>query len=449
MTAHETLELKTSWGGWVKKQWEFFKWEPSASNLSIEAMLGSWGFGKTTGAGRKFLKRALQNPWTPKYGDDCPKAVIAAPTHRILTEVTVPKFLANVPQELIRKRKDSFPSPFIQLINGLKIFLVSADAELEGFDLCLFWTDEIHHPFFASHPAQYLNYVARLRDPNAPIMSMIVSGLPTAGWVRDRFDRDPHDQRGVTILGAMRDNPFLPEATREQLLLACPAGSEGLYVNGQWGLPIGATFPMYDSTIHLSRDRGEPQVPVHLGIDVGQHGAILAAQMVPVRVRGITGHETTAQAMLIVDQILTEAAGVDEALTRFRTETRWEVIRGRSKICVDPTIRKDELNAIRKHFPGVQIVIRQRADQYYDVENGLEHVRLCLRDTFGNARIRFWDGLARTRYGVVDSIQAAKGNPHTGKLYLKDDSHDHVICALRYLATELLANPREGPKVVG
>lgn len=447
------IDVGDFWGTWNRPQLDFFKWAAPNDNLSIQALLGAWGMGKTKGVARKFVWECARNRKTEAYGEDQPKAAVCAPTNKVLHEATLPKLYEALPKELIAKKRVA--PPYIELVNGLKILLVSAEATMEGIDLAVFWIDEISHPVFASNPNLYLNYLARLRDKKAKRRTMMVSGLPLAGWVRENFDFPPGDPNRVCIRGGMDDNTdvitgksFIPGDVKEQLMEACPSGQEGMIVHGEWGLPPGATFPMFDSNLHLTEQRGDPNRPVQIGIDIGNHGAIVVGQMVPMERKGITGQARTEEGLLIVDQLLTEYESLEAALYRLKVEADWNVARGRSVICVDPTIRRDEEAAIAKHFPGVDVRKRHRGDDFYNIDNGLRHIQSSLKDALGNVRIKINEGLTRTKYGVVESLQMARGNPKTGLMMIKDDSRDHVICALRYLACEVLQPRREGPRLV-
>lgn len=446
------LDITEHWGTWNPKQLDFFEWEPEG-NLSVMALLGAWGMGKTQGVARRFVIECLRNKKTSAYGEDQPKAAVCAPTNKVLHEATLPKLYAALPKELISKKRVA--PPFIELINGLKILLVSAESTMEGIDLAVFWIDEISHPVFSSNPNLYLNYLARLRDKKSQRRTMMVSGLPLAGWVRENFDFPPEDVNRVCIRGGMDDNydiitgeSFIPNDVKEQLMEACPSGQEGMIVHGEWGLPPGSTFPMFDSKVHVTSEKGDPNRPVYLGIDIGNHGAIVVGQMVPMQRKGITGEVRTEQGLLVVDQVLTEYESLEDALYRFKIETPWNVQPGKSIVCVDPTIRRDEETAIRKHLPGVAIRRRNRGDDFYNVDNGIGHLQSCLKDALGNVRIKINDKLARTKFGIVESLQMTRTNPKTG-IRIKDDSRDHVCDALRYLACEMLQPRREGPRFVG
>ncbi len=83
------------------------------------------------------------------------------------------------------------------------------------------------------------------------------------------------------------------------------------------------------------------------------------------------------------------------------------------------------------------------------MENGFRHLQSSLKDALGNVRVKILANMARTKYGVVESLQMARGNPKTGQMMIKDDSRDHTLDALRYLACEMLTPRQQSPRFVG
>jgi len=433
--------VRLPWDKWTPGQLKLAKFSPPPSEgvVSRQAMLGGWGWGKTTGAIRKFILKCLENGWTSDYGNMEPTAYLLAPTYGIMETTTLPKFDRECPPELILKDRRRNPkSPHIQLVNGVKVLLKSADGAFDGFDAFAGLMDEVSHRLYWADESRFANYIGRLRDPFAKSWTLLAAGLPTHGPVRKHFDPDPGDPNHITIRGGPRDNPYNPPGYAESLLASVPAGQEGMYIKGSWGLPPGATFPMFDEAVNVVPDLGDPRRPVHLGIDIGNHGSVLVAQNIQWPGIDITGRPIQQKALLLVDELLTEYVSVRDALTRLKIETPWVVDKNHSAICVDPTIRRDEKVAIHEHYPGVHVRVRERRDDFYDVDNSIRHLQTCIRDGLGNTRFLVSGKLAGKKFGLIDSIEQAKGNPLTGKLYVKDDRHDHVICAARYLVSEEL-----------
>lgn len=436
MDASTRVTVAAPWLPPLPHQWEHYKYLP-AERIETSALLGGWGSGKTHGNVRKALRLAALNPWRSVYGEGNPRGILAAPTHRILRQSVMHHFDQLVPPEMILRRRGP-PHNDILMSNGFLWILHSAESEIEGLDAAVVLATEIHHPSWASDPQKYLNLVARLRDPNARYMGMLVDGLPESGWVRDTFDTEnrPNPNRN-TILAATKQNPFIPKETLSSFYESCPSGQEKKLLGGQWMPPIGAIYPQFSADIHLVEERMIPHnVTTHVGMDVGNFGAVVFAQEIGVELQDITGRKSNGRGMLVGDQLLTNDESVDRMCYRIRTETPW-AITGDSIFAVDPTIRKDEVRAIKDHFPDVRVIKRDRGHRFFPVESGVRVVQRGLRDALENTRIYFSRHLAPTPLGIVDSIQRYRRNEKTQEP-IKDNLRDHPIDALRYLACELV-----------
>lgn len=404
---------------------------------TIEALLGWWGSAKSIAGALKMLRMILENPWTPKYRSLKPQAVIMAPSARIVERMLIPKMEYVVPPELIAK-KWSRPYPRWLFANGVELSFVSGDAEFEGEDLFAVWIDEIHHSVFSNNPDRFTNFYSRLRDPNAVRLSMVCTGRPEAGWTRETFDLERLEpaQRvnRFTRLCGTDDNPYLPPKQLDVLLGFVPAGMENLVRKGGWMLPPGAVFSSYDQSVHIVPNaRVEPRAPVHVGLDVGTHSAAVLGHDCPAQIRGITGEVKQGNGLLVIDDLAGVGLSVEDLVTQVKLRpAAHNIIPGKSKIYADPTIRRDEMNVIRKHFPGVHVVVRQRTDEFYAKAPGIRVMQAALRDGKGNTRIWFCKRLQGTRNGVLDAIVEAKTSPKTGEV-VKDDRTDHALDALRYL----------------
>jgi hypothetical protein len=428
---------------WLAHQREFFDFEPQ-DRIETSALLGGWGSGKTTGLARKCFKIACANPWTSGYGRSNPTGLVVAPTYRILRHATLPAFERAIPRSAVKKSRGS-PHNDMLLSNGFRFLFYSGEGALEGVTACLVGVDEIHHPVFSSNAARYMNMVARVRDPLSPRMGIIVAGLPESGWVRDMFDRAGPNR--FTRLAGMADNRMLPREAQTTYLEACPGGYEEMLIRGRWMAPQFAVYPQFSGDLHVVKKEPNPREPVHLGMDVGNFGCILVAQEIDVQVRNIIGQPVTATGMLIVDEMLTSDESVEQQCYRLKTERPWIVRPGVSRICVDPTIRRDEIGAIKKHFPGCKIVKLDRADDLYPIESGIRVVQRALRDALGNVRLLFSKRLEATQLGVLDAIQRYRRNERT-QIPIKDNLRDHPIDALRYLVCELLPVDRPHLRVL-
>lgn len=107
--------------------------------------------------------------------------------------------------------------------------------------------------------------------------------------------------------------------------------------------------------------------------------------------------------LLITDQILTDGESVKHTCHRLsQSGCRFD---SNSIFAVDLTIRRDELNATRTHFPHVPVVKRELGDEHFPIEAGIRVTERALLDALGNVRRSFWRGLAATPVGIVDGMQ--------------------------------------------
>ena len=199
-------------------------------------------------------------------------------------------------------------------------------------------------------------------------------------------------------------------------------------------LQPGAVFSSFDQAVHvLPIDYEDPNAPIHVGLDVGVHSAAVLGQDRPAEIRGITGQVTRGTGLLIVDEIVGAGLSVEDLVTQVKLlPSAHRIIPGKSKIYVDPTIRRDEVNIIRRHFPECHVVVKKRTDPFYSKEPGVRLIQAALRDGKGNTRLWFCRRLQGTRNGVLDAVLNARVNERSGAL-VKNDKDDHSLDALRYL----------------
>lgn len=445
-------EITLAWSEFLPHQWDLFSYElDEFPGPAVTACLGWWGSAKTSAAVRRFFRVAMANPWTPAYGVNRPQAVVMAPTSRILKKATMAKLEAIIPPELIIDRRKS-PTPWWLLANGLEVSFVSGEMGFEGEDLCLMLIDEVQHPVFSSDPERFRNYQARLRDPLSTHLELIVCGLAESGWVKETFDTEtlPVEERKnrYTRMCGTDDNPHLPKETLRQILATCPADEAEIIRRGGWAPVQGAVFGTWDPSIHLVDMHGDDRLPVSIGLDAGEHGGVVFGQRIKVKTRDITGREMTEDGLLVVDQMLTEAESVEDVCKRIKVETPWRLVPEMSEIYVDPTLRADEVAPLRRHFPGVRILQRDRQDPYYEIKPGIRLMRANLKDATGSTRLYFSRKLASTRSGIIEAIETARRNPDTGAV-VKDDRTDHIRDACRYLCCGMLRAPLVRPEVIG
>lgn len=411
----------------------------------VEACLGGWGSAKTSGVGMAFAFRAMQYGWNSNYGEGNPRAIVCSPT-LTLAETNQLRLIRRLLPKGAVKKKWGMPKPRILLHNGLEILAISAQEEYEGDNVVLCWCDEISKPAFSDKPHIYTNLVARLRDPKRKQKHtrMWVSGLPTAGWVREMFEIKQRDPTRLTSLWSMRLNTKLDPALRDQILKATPYGQEATFLEGRWQPLEGALFPQFSEDRHLLDDPGTPG-PVEVGLDVGNRSCAIIGQR-----RQIPGSADTR--LHVVDEVLGDGLSVahllDELDARMR-ERGWFLMRGRSAVAVDPTLRRDEVGAIFSRYPEVHVEQRARSDEYHDVERGLRLMGAALRNAAEDApRLTFARHLGQNKRGVIESFLRLRRNPRTGRIMV-DDLRDHPNDACRYLACWVLGRQYSRPEVLG
>jgi hypothetical protein len=440
VTARErTVHL--DWSTILPHQRALLTWEPPAGLTPgpvTEAALGGWGSGKTYAQGMRFAYLALGAGWHAGYGKRRPQAIVVGPNLRLACRNQLELIDSLLPSEFVKQRWTN-PSPRLLLQNGLEIHAIGADSRYEGESLVMCWCDEIQHHVYGSDPTLFTNLIARLRDPKTRMRHprMLVSGLPTAGFVKDTFDR-PKDPRLHLQLWASKQNTRLAAGIFDEIQKATPYGQEDVYLRGQWTQHPDALYPQYRPDQHLVDDPGNQQQPVSIGVDVGNRSAVVIGQR-----RIVPG--TSETRLHVVDEVLGDGLSVEELMSRF-AETRWALVPGKSEICVDPTLRRDELAPIRRRWPSVVIVQRERSDPYYDVAAGVRVVQAALRSSTGQTRLSFARHLGANRRGVIESLTALRYNPRTGAM-VTDDLRDHPNDALRYLSTVVLGRQIAPPEI--
>ena len=296
--------------------------------------------------------------------------------------------------------------------------------------------DEVHKKQYWRDPTRIPNYMVRMRDPHSGRMSLLATGLPMSGHVRETFDVPLVNGEGETdrivVLSATSDNPFVPPETLAQYRRSCPAGYEHLFLDGKWAMDPEAVFGMWDAAIHLTDDEPDPNVATSFGLDVGNHGAVVFGQPKNFLCRNLVGQTSWEPGTLIMDQLLTRDASVRAMCQQIKIEKPWPIIPGQSVIAVDPTIRRDELRAIYTAFPKVQVIRKKRGQDHYPIEDGIRTWQAALLDSNKNTHLQVVRKLAGERHGIVDYMQTAKRNELTQKV-VKDNARDHCGDAGRYL----------------
>ena len=404
----------------------------------VFACLGGWGSGKTVvGAAATAMRLMSLRGDVDGYR---PQAAVFGPTFRVVEKVLMPKLAAAIPRGVIAK-KVGRPFPTWKLINGVDVSFVSGESTFEGEDLAHIWIDEVQT--LAADPGRFQNYMARLRDVRAGSLSLVATGLPESGWVRDTFDPElarkaVQDLRSTVLMGT-RDNPHLPPDLFEQYLASCPSGYEEAFIQGGWMPTENAMYPAFSDDNLVDESWYDSQAPVSLGLDAGVSSAIVVGQPCPIGDK---------QGVVIVGNEIGGSASVEEMCERAAARFGHQIVPGHSTICTDPTLRADEVRAIRRVFPRVRILIRPRSDPFYSVKPGIRLVQAAIRNAKGDRHLRVLRSLRTVRNGTVQAFQQIKRSPRTGER-IKDDVYDHVDDACRYLLNHMLGDRGFAPEVQG
>jgi hypothetical protein len=360
------------------------------------------------------------------------------PTSKVVNTSTRRSFQKAVPRSIVARAYKTAPYEVI-LKNGHSILFWSADAEFEGTSLTGVVVDEIAHRSYQEQD-KWMNIVRRVREPNAPKLSILVAGLPEQGWVREHFDFKPGDGTCLTMLSGMTDNLYLPLETIANYRSDCPAGQEDFFLYGRWRMPEHAIYARFASDVHVVSDELKPNTITHASFDFGDRSHILVGQ---------TYFDNREKRLLVGEEIHLE--GVDtpgQARALKDLAARRGLVFGQgSTFNVDPTAKIEQIKPVRDAFPGVRVVQTQRGNAYFEIDDGIRCVQRALMDSTGVIRVRLSRSLMGRKYGVVDGIQSYKRNPQT-QVPVRDNLRDHALDTFRYLVCEHLPESRVGFGVI-
>lgn len=410
--------------------------EDGDAPVSTLAVLGGLGSGKTTLAQMLAIQHCLTfGGWTPAHGSRHPVFLVLGPSAGSTRNTILPKWDELLPRSLVLKRWSS-PQLKIRLINGCDVIFTSCDSDdWQGVSSIGLAADEISFNQYWANPKTYPDMRLRARDPLAKELLLVFSGLPTLGSVRDAFDLDGLSEaerrnRRTIILGT-KQNTFLSSEVRNAKVSRTPSVYAEALLEGRWMPALNALYEAYDESVHLVDDtRIDPRAPVHVGLDVGNQSAAVLGQ-----------HCTTPdgrRGALIIGDVVTRYSSVEATAVAVReSDFGRQILPGHSTICVDPTIRQDEIIALRKIFPGVHILVRPKTDPFYHVDAGTRLVQGALMNAERKASLFFARRLKGTKRGVIDAILGTRTSDRTGAR-LKLDTLDHAEDAMRYLVQFLL-----------
>jgi len=411
------------------------------SKALVNACLGAWGSGKTRASVLALLANCIRNPWTPAYGDDRPFSLLVAPTHKVLKDSAYREFKAVCPKELILREWRS-PDWEVLLANGHVVKMRTIRGSLEGASAVGILIDEIQ---MVPDEKIWLNYQARAREPRANNRIVIASGVPHAGWMQTIFDGHENDPNRLTLFMAATENTYLPAEVLEQFRRSAPGKAAEAYINGRWIQSAGdRVYYEFDGAAHLTSRQGVRDQPVHIGFDVGTQSAAVFAQTVKVRCKTEGGRPYDALGLHIVDEMKIENESTEACCRKIR-ERGW-MITEESCFMIDPMTRRDEIEAVRRVFPTINLIRKSKRGTAAHTEPGHHAVNCALKDADGNIRLTFSRDMAREPGTLYHSILNFKRAP--GGKPVRNDRVDHFCDALRYIVAHLLPVQRSGVEVI-
>lgn len=387
--------------------------------LDTIALFGGYASGKTTTAAAIVYEHALSNPWRPEYGNEHPRTVIVAPTHKNLKDATFAAFRKLLNPQLIRKESKSDME--ILLTNGHLVMGRSDGSSIEGLTLTGILVDEVA----LVKKADFDNYAARLRDPLVSSrLLMVVSGLPIAGdWQEEQF-KDNQDPNTAVFHFSAYDNPNIPKQSLVNLRRRVVALDAETLIDGQWMKVRDLVVPEFDRTKHIRNDvRYDASLPVYIGIDPGRNtGHALIGQM--------RGRE-----LWVIDEVRLSPCSSLEALSEAIKKRGYTNVK---RIAPDPSSRGDEINSLRRVFGGSFNLDQPRhmSDEASE-EYTIACIRLALNPTEGEPKLFFANHLRNNENGVIHAISNYKRKKESGRTRI-EDGYDHAFDALRYLVRTTL-----------
>ncbi len=399
-------------------------------------ILGGLGSGKTSGAAYAFLDHCLRNGWRPEYGEDQPISMVLSTTIGVLRDSAARELRRITPPSAIISERVS-PWEWT-LCNGHKITF-KAIRSATGLSASGVWLDEAH---FLRSKDVFIDIQARVRDPLSRTRLLLVSGVPERGWLSDVFEGTDGDPERCIVYSDTTANKYLDPSIVAQIRRSVSATEADKYIKGQWIKPNGTVFHAYDPAQNLTDDRADPSMPVILGLDIGDQSAVVFGQTRKRQFSDQHGRPYLDDELVIVDQLLPRDVSCRDAC-RQAAGRGWR-LGPRSAICVDPTLRRDELDAIKSELPGLKIVKRSRKGRLDDVEEGYAAVNRAFKDADGNVRLRISRSIG-SQDGLITAIPKLRRTPG-GRVHAQD-KYDHSTDALRYLVQHTLPVRRGGHRV--
>lgn len=426
------------------------QFELATSSAWIRTIVGGYGSGKTMGAAIAFIANCLLNPYdSTVHLSDRPQSMVVGLTRGVMRDSAQKALRQLLPRGFIQEERKA--ENIWVLINGHEVLFKTAAGAIEGNNLCALWLDEAHQ----LEPELWANLQARVRDPRARQLLILVSGLPEFGWLQDAFGKQEHyaDPERCIIHCSTLDNHNLPPQVVAQLRSSVGASEADAYLHGKWRQAQDAVFYGFAPARNVIRDVGDKHATTHLTLDVGNRGAILLFQIRQKRFKNLVNGqwvEKLGPALHFVDELLPENISTEEACRiakgrgwaiRNEDQARAASASGRtvepSYVFMDPRSNIDQMEAVRRTFGNVRVIVKRRGMQGYDVDEGHRAVNAAFADVDGNVRLTISDQLPQEKRSLRTSLPKVRRRAD-GDGMIKDNLTDHVADALRYPVVHLL-----------
>jgi hypothetical protein len=400
------------------------QYKMATSPKSVRVVLGGYGSGKTSAAACALVMRAAECPWTEQYGDDHPTSVVIGYTAKVIKDSSYRTFKQVCPPEFIRREWVSPGEWRVLLDNGHQVIFRTWGGAIEGLNIAgSVWIDEAH---LLDDSTAFANFVARARDPLAVKTPLIiVSGIPVFGWLREYFGPESTYPDCEIIHASTYENTYLKPEVIARIKASCSSQEALTYLHGKWAALESAVFYSYDPQVHLTSKPGDRARPCHLSIDPGERSAVLWFQ------------QDAAGNLHVVDEITPDNKSVAQIMQEVKAR-KWLFQPGYSRVYVDPTAGRDQLNAIESGMlPGVSVIRRNlKADEKRKVEYGIRCINAAFKDSTGKVRLTINRDLPRGPRSLIVSLPKIRRHERTGEP-IKDNMTDHVaLDCLRYPVTD-------------
>lgn len=411
----------------------------------VMLVAGGWGSGKSFVAFLRLLRAIHANPYRREvHGTDRPWSVVMGPSTKILRETMMRTARGLVPDGWIAQEWADDPPRWL-FENGHMLSWRSFGSKFEGSNLVSILVDEAH---LITDAQLFMNVSMRARDPRAVERVTIFCGLPMDGLLRTHFDRTPQPATQAAFFLRTEDNPFLPPEKLAEYRNLAASGEELAYLEGRWIQRFDSVFHTFSSALYpegnLTSDRGDRGAVTHLAIDVGDAGFVLFGQ-----VRKANGFDQ----LHVVDELPVTNLSTEDMARRAKARG-WKLVPGASKIFTDPTLRPDEIKALRAAFPGLeQVRAGGKEDPRWSIAFGVDAMKRGFRDSTGARRIVIAAHLAQAARefpehdpsrGVIQCITGSRKDPATGLPRKQNRREEHGRDCLRYLTVFLLPVARVG-----